>query len=155
MAILNDVFESAQLMQSLADRLIHLRRAAVIFRIGHLHGPKLEQIDDLRSVRQIAVKLPPPTRRRIARPMRHDIEMNFGVRIVFNAGAKQIERKKIHLLGPDRRLKNVILAPRHGHAAFAKERNPLVRVAQIKMRVVRRVVGADQGVRQPLFQYIC
>src|SRR5438093_2984664 len=98
LAALDNVFKSSQLMKRLANGLVHFGGAAMVLGVSGLHGPQFEKIDDLGSMRQISIKLPPPTGRSIARPMRHHIELNLCLGFVLDAGAEQIERKKIHLL---------------------------------------------------------
>ena len=79
--------------------------------------------------RQVAIKLATPACWGVPGPMGHDVELDFRAGISSNTGPKKIDAKKIHLLRANRHLENVILAPRHGHAAFPEKRNPFVRFA--------------------------
>jgi len=51
LAVLDNVLECAQLVQPLADFLIHRRRTAMVLGVGVLHRAELEQVQHLGAVR--------------------------------------------------------------------------------------------------------
>src|SRR5436190_21330698 len=96
LACLNDILECAELMNALADLLIHRGIAAVILRVGELYGAKLEQVEYLGAMSEVAIKLPPPVAGEMPRRMRHDVVVNTALVMPANGRAEHVEHDEVH-----------------------------------------------------------
>ncbi len=108
----------------------------MVLGVGGLHGAELEQVEDFDAVGQVAVELPPPAIGGVVGRVRHHVVMNLGLGLVLDGGPEHVYHDRVHLLRAHRHLEDVVLAPGHGHAALAKNADPVVRVPQVHVIVM-------------------
>ena len=82
-----DVLEQSEFSEAREDGGIVVEIVYVVFRVGSLYGPELEEVYDLHAVPEGPVEETSPGVRTIVRPMGHAVVVNFLIGLSPDAGA--------------------------------------------------------------------